>query len=261
MIQINKIILSELLTIISITVALVLGCIGIIRDCAQDDKLSELTYLANASQYRPIIKVIGEPRIISYQIDQGKMAVKDIITPDSSGVIRDVPAKIKLDLKFTMVNKGTALARIYAYVFGDTTTGIDHIRQIIKNGDTSRINIAEDSSFFNLTELPIGDTTQFEVSHWIKYVNTNSFTIHLFVLYANEMNVLFDSYYWARYNLSELITTPEFRIQNGTLQFRFVAVKGSFKDFIRLIDANQSTNVYSKDYGDKIIKYFESIKK
>jgi len=248
----------DLLTISFTALALILSVIGLFKDCHQDEQLKSITYWNNALQFRPLLKVLNPPQLTHFKLSGPKMAIRDLmgIGKTERDTI-DINVETSVTFQTVFVNNGSSIAKIHSIVITDTTSGDANIRRKILSMDTAKINLDKDTLYFFPRELAIGDSMVIEKNETIQFVENKSFTIHVLVFYSNEMDIMYDTYYWARYETKDMITKPEFRMVGNILQYRFVTVNGSFTDHIKFKDGSQSTRVYSKEESDKIKSVFQ----
>jgi hypothetical protein len=255
----NKFTLFSWLQSAGILVAIVLGVVGMLRNCSQDEKIEDLSFQNSSLQHRPHLKVIRNPEIIGIRmIGSKKFAIKDLIKSKSeidSIKTLEIPADMTLKFKLTIKNIGNALAKVYLIGMMDTTTGEDRMRDILKTMKPD----SSDSSYFHNLEISSGDSTIFENEWKIQFFSNNSFTIHFFLVYGNDFNAIYDTYYWVRYQAAPIESLYKLEESNGKIIYRKVQEQPNPSEVLKVIETNSSSKAYSKKESEEIIQHFDSM--
>jgi len=256
--NLKKLTLSDILAAVAILISVVV----LIRDCSQNAQINELTYRTNATQFRPNLKVCEKPNLIDFQL-RSKMAVKDFFPRVTQDTI-DTPATLRVTVSLKLTNIGNAVAHISSIVWVDTVSGEDQIRRMLldKNARPDSLQAGSLNRYFTPMDLSTGDTTTIELKRDIEFIDRQAFTLHFLFLYENETGALFDTYYWARYQLGEIIYQPQVGMINGNPAVRIIYNRKQFREFLKFLDDHSSTKVYTQEQSENIIKYLsEHIKK
>jgi hypothetical protein len=242
--------------------ALVLATFVSVRDCSQNKRIEELDYTSKAMEYRPLLEVVESPQITSIRVaGEKKIATHDLLdTTQNADRFIDIPCSLTVDAKLRVVNSGNSLAEVYAYIWGDTLSGTAPIRHRLldKKLREDGFVVSPTSEYFAIKDVKPGDTTYFEISHTAKFVEENSFTMHFLLLYKNEAGVLYDTYYWARYNIAPIMNKLEvLAINNKPIAIRAGTQEIAIPEFLKLHDQNTSWRKYTKAEAEDIIRFFE----
>jgi hypothetical protein len=226
--------------------ALALGVVGLIRDCKQENRLDELNHGMTALQYRPLLKVVGTPDVLSYELEGQPFRTDTLLKATESDSVLDIYARLTVDLRFAVVNDGNAVARIYSIVLTDSSSGADLARRRILNSDFSGFKLVPDSSYFRTESVTPGDTAYFNESYRVNFSDKSTFTLHFLILYQNEMKALYDTYHWARFSTREIWFRNYYRIEKGRLQIRSVPRGDDLRKFLQFVDGNESYYAYDR---------------
>jgi hypothetical protein len=249
--------ISNIIQAAAVVTALVLGIVNLIRGCAQDDLLQNLGFQNTSLQHRPLVKVLRSPEIVDFNFRGEKtFAIKDL-QPKKDSAIRTLvlPSELTVRFRLTLANVGTALAKIYLIASMDTTTGEDRIRQVLRSLQADKT----DSSFFHNLELSQGDTTQYEFERTIQFFSNDKFTVHIFFLYANDFNSIYDTYYWARYRQKPVEALVKSEILAGQLVFRTIQSGPRRSDVLTLDTTNFSSKAYSREESIQIMEQLDRL--
>ena len=232
--------------------ALLLGIVGLIRDCGHEEALDNLSHTTSALEYRPLLKVVGAPRVLEFTLESEELTLEDLSRTSQSDSITDINSTLHVKLRFSVLNVGDAVARIHSIAIADSGTGEDLVRARIREGDLSRFQLLPDSSYFRTEAIAPGDSAYFDESLTIRFADQNSFTIHFLIFYLNDVDALYDTYHWARFGMREVLFRPEFRIYGGQLQMRLVSASDEFRNFIEFVDDKETYQFYDKRAGKKL---------
>lgn len=244
--------------------AFALATVVFFKNCSQDKKIDKLTYVSNAMQFRPLLQVLDKPRIYSYEIRTDKVNVPNFSTTQvNTDSIHDINATLRIYAKLRVANTGNAIANVYELIWTDTSSGGSEIREVLLNQKLreQKFVSSPDTDYFGIKDIKPGDTCDFQISHDVKYVYDQKFTMHFLLLYRNEAGDLFDTYYWARFKTIPFVWKTEFAIIDGQLAYRIGVDKKQVKEFITLYDQNTSWRLYSKSDAENILSFFEHLSK
>jgi len=254
--MLKKIKLSDWLSAAAIALAIIV----FVRDCSQNKKIEELGYVSNALQFRPLLQVLGTPRIYSYEIQTDRVALPDFsAAPESTDSIQDITASLRIHARLLFVNAGNAIANVYAFIWADTSSGSAIIRADLLNRTLreQRFIASPDTDYFYVKDIRPGDTCDFQIAHDVRFLTEQKFTMHFLLLYSNEAGGFFDTYYWARFTAIPIVWKTEFAIIDGKLAYRVGIDRKQFREFLTLCDQNTSWRVYSKAEAEDILSFIK----
>jgi len=222
--------------------AVVVSVVSFFYSSSQDKKISKIQYELNAINYKPIIKVDSiEIGSFNEDIDSAEFVGE---YNDSTGLI-NLYSRFFANVTFHLKNIGNTNAKIRAALCTDTISGNDRLRELFfKDGD----KIIPDSSkndFYLYRQLQPNDVDKIEFETEIKFVKDETFAIHLLIFYENDLDILYDTYYWAKFQKRTIVVRMrpiEERDKNNKQQL--------------VIDKNQSLN-----FVDDNIAYKTYLKK
>jgi hypothetical protein len=242
--------------------ALVLAIVVFARNCSQNKRIEELYYNSKALEHRPLLEVVGNPQITSVGIaGEKKFATRDLLdtTQDSDRFV-DIPCSLTVDTKLCIVNSGTSLAEVYAYTWEDTLSGDARLRYRLLDRELRENGfiLSPSTDYFTIQDIKPGDTSYFKLSHTAHFVKDNAFTMHFLLLYMNEVGVLYDTYYWARYDVKPITSKLEvLAVNDKPIAIRSMIQRTELLEFLKLRDHNISWKTYSKTEAEDIIDFFE----
>jgi hypothetical protein len=241
--------------------ALIISIIGLVCDHCQNKKIEDLDYKNKALEFRPLLKIVGIPKIDSFELKSyKKVDMREFLdSSDTTERFVDIPSILTINLKLNMVNAGNSIAAVYAEFWSDTLSGSDKIRDILldKKLREHRLSKSPIIDYFRFKEIQPGETTDFEFSHTVKFLEEDKFTMHFLFLYKNEAGALYDTYYWARYTTTPIVGVPEFAVINGQLAFRMKFAKTEFTEFLKLLDQNMASKTYPRTEAEDILDFLK----
>ncbi len=258
MIFIKKLEFKDWVSLSAVLISLIFSSIALIRGCSQDKKIEELNYTSKALEFRPCLDVIGSPEIDSFELASEKMPVSKLYESRSDTI--DIRSFLTIHAKLKVTNVGNSRARVYAFAWQDTLSGEPKIRELLldKKAREKGIKVSPFLDYFWLREVRPGDTTSFVVSHTVRFIEKNKFTMHFLFLYENESHVLYDTYYWARYTTTPIVVKPEFVVINGQLTQHMLLDKNQLTKYLELHEHNTSSKVYSREEAEDILRFLKT---
>ncbi len=255
---IKKLEFKDWVSLSGVLISLIFSSIALSRGCSQDKKIEELSYIDRALEYRPCLDVIGSPEIDSFELASEKMPVSKLY--DSRSDTIDIHSFLTIHAKLKVVNVGNSRARVYAFTWQDTLSGEPKIRELLldKKARKKGIKVSPFLDYFWLREVRPGDTTSFVVSHTVRFVEENKFTMHFLFLYENESHILYDTYYWARYTMNPIVVKPELIVINGPLTQHMLLDKNQLAKYLELHEHNTSSEVYSRKEAEDIMRFLRN---
>jgi len=226
------------------------------RDTQQDQKVERLEYKNDSMNYRPRLEIIAYPFIES-------IALKPIsIKPADEFLNAYSKLRFRAELKFK--NTGNSTGRVLALIHADTLSGDDNIRAILLSDrrKTAKFNITPWKEFFPIKEILPSDTTTFKIDHEFDFVSNAQAVFHFLIFYENELNNLYDTYYWARFKLNPVIagSMKHTMIDSAKMLIRtdVAFARKDLQNAILFQDGNQSMYLYNKQERSEILKFLEA---
>lgn len=235
---------------------IIISVIGFFRDCSQDNRINKLQYELNANNYKPIIQVDSVTLTDIYETLRPINIQKNI--EDTSSTI-DVKSNFKTKITFHLENIGNSNAKIVASILIDTISGNEKIRETMFNKnipfkiDTSGID------FYEKLQIQQQKKKDIIFSHEVNFFVNNTFTMHLLIIYYNDMGMLYDTYYWVRFKKKDLNFTAIVDTWNNNIVGLKIE-KNDLNNYLQRIDDNNTYKIYSLKEKKKIEKLLEQLK-
>lgn len=222
----------------------------------QNYSTGESDYQRSAMTYRPRLEFIGKPRVTDIAI-----------TSDSVRVINDTTefvGHLKFIASIKVVNKEKYVAMLVAEVATDTLSGSDDLRQLIlsKNERQKKIRILPPRDIFHFKEIAYLDTITLSIRHTVRHISAyNEGVLHFFVMYQNELGVLYDAYYWVKFSVNTIplvIRNVPIEEQRHLPSARLLVARKDLANAIKFGESNTSQYIYKKSEKDDIFDFFYS---
>ncbi len=185
------------------SLAIIISVISLVYSSSQDRKIRKIQYDLNAISYKPIINV-DSIEIVSFN-ENFDSAVFVGGLNDSTGLI-NVYSNINAKVIFYLKNSGNTNARIKAALCVDTISGDDKLRELFFKEGAEMILDSTNNDFYQFRQLQPNDVDIMEFETEIKFIKNETFAIHFLIFYENDLDILYDSYYWAKFQKRTLIT-------------------------------------------------------
>lgn len=246
--------------------AVILSLVAFLRDCSQDRILEEQQYTLTQNQYRPNIKIadlaIGQFKLIfpdsTAQESLSNEELEKILGRDSNSVT-PINTNLEIAAQFSIINTGNSRAKIIAEIYADTISGERFLKKLFNEDKHFPFNgypVGKDD-YYSTTEISPGDTIILKRNLKIQRISKNRhFTIHALFFYQNELDQLFDTYYWSRHKVNEIKMRLVFHPDQNILVTQ--VNREDAKNAIKLIDENTSSSIYGKEQAKQIIKRISS---
>lgn len=224
----------------------------------QDDaKIDSLKFENNSIKYRPNIRVIGDPILEKVWFDSSEIEIKDL---DNNFISYPFVIKCHLKLKFRLVNEGNSLADIISIISIDTTSADIVVRRRLLDPKFTRYKFDAFHPFFNNEMLPKIDTLDYNHTEGIDFLKDQLFTLHFLILYENELEQIFDTYYWVQFKIEDYIMPSAFiRKEN-----QIIKLEPASKNLVIIVDSKTSYEAYDRKDGEFILnlikKYGQTLK-
>lgn len=205
--------------------ALAVFAFGLVRDCKQESE----TELLSARSIRPNIVFTQPFRIKSADVDYDKIKFKDLLSiaktndsiskknVDSVLFIQGSPNSVSFTASVFLKNTGNEVAKIRYIITGDTLSGMDDIRSILRDEQRRKASLvySDVQDKFSILELQPNESASYDIPYIVRYLDDRSFRMHILVIYEGESTALYDTYYWADYNVQPMQTRPLFQYDSG----------------------------------------------
>lgn len=183
--------------------AIIISAISLIYSSSQDKKIRKIQYELNAINYQPIIKVDSiEITSFNEKIDSA-VVVGEL--NDSTGLM-NVYTRIFANVTFHLKNVGNTNAKIRAALCVDTISGNDKLRELFFKDGNKIIPDSSENDFYTYRQLQPNDIDKMAFETEIKFVKDEIFAIHFLIFYENDLDILYDTYYWAKFQKRTLLT-------------------------------------------------------
>jgi hypothetical protein len=184
--------------------AIVIAAVSLFRDFRQDEAVNRnaeqtqrAEYLEAAQEHHPLL-TLGTPIVdtLFFTLDR-----KDTITSQDS--FTDVRTSVRLSMSVPIKNIGTAVWHGYSVYQSDTLSGYPHLRSKLFAAADGRFHLPiklGTDYYQGPRDLASGESDVLRLSYGIKRFDETgrTTTMHILVLYENDLGHLFDSYYIAR---------------------------------------------------------------
>ncbi len=247
--DIFKILVPVIISIVALIVAIRSDC----HNKIQDEKYEKLVYLQNATMDSPILELINPLDDLRWDF-----AIKSFDFSKEKGMPEikfDVTIKGNLKLK----NTGKSNAHLRAVSVIDSFTASPILRYEMLDEDKRKnwqfYDMREKEFFYKRTILPgAEDSVNFEKK--IRYFSQDSvMVVHIILLYEDDMDALFDTYYWVKINSKKIELRPKGGIinKNGFL----MSYKFAVNDLVEPIQDNTDYFVYKFDQRNSIFAWLK----
>lgn len=182
------------------TAALVMAFWSLCMDYQQNKQIEENTQTTLATENRPKLVIAGKPKLELTSLEFPGKPIDEILTKLFLHKQKDtISIEVEIKVKWTaqITNIGSSLGKIDATASRDTLSDLPEIRTpfLKRTVDLNKWNIEEFPPYYK-NKLNPGDTTIISTEYYIRYldIKSQSFTIHMLVLYENDIGSLFDTY-------------------------------------------------------------------
>jgi len=226
----------------------------------QDPKIDELKSRYDAIQFHPQISLSDTPTIsmVAFKSkeykERPKFVTPPIHIPEIPYQSMSVEGTITLQITLPLINRGNSKADLMGWIIYDSVYGGELLREIMLNKSkaTSRLNATEDSSFYRCEEILPGDTLNKTITFPLFHPQKDMFTVHILLLYENELGNLFDSYFWLKGSIGEIFILVPSNVKVNNQQ-NIYDPKSKRDNYFKVNDYNISTNSYTKDQKEMIL--------
>ena len=245
---------KDLLTVIIAIIALGLSVASFFRSCSTESELSKINYSISSIDYRPRVK-LSNPRVSTILLSTDSIPIKE--TNDESDSIGELLMKIEMIVKIRATNIGNSTSKLIGYVIADTLSTEPILKQFIEE---KRINSPETNNNLKFPhiyqELTPFDSCELELKYTPQWISDNIFIIHVLIFYENELEQLFDTYYWVTVKANEIVI-PNPLFSNKNLD-ELTNMQTEIFKIIDIKDENNYSTIYSKEQKLKLIEYFNN---
>lgn len=187
---------------LSLLITLLVFIFGTLKDFSQQKILEDISYKNLALSYRPEVIVVKPPKIKNIILTQdttkeniSHLRTNHLYDHDYDGII-SVSTEVEFSLRVANINNHRAI--LIAYVLADTSSFYPFL-----DADFSKRNIVYDLAHDILKPVYLinGDTIDYDFTYNIQNINDDFFVLHFLLLYENEADILYNTYYQAKYKL------------------------------------------------------------
>lgn len=234
------------ISIISVLVSL----FALVKSCITDEKLEETNYRISSVEYRPRLKC-SNPKITSFKVNIDSVPLNSPHNPLDS--IGNIYVNIKLKLKVNVTNIGNRTAKISGWVITDTLSELDIIRKRLFSIPKIKGGITDKSIFPHyLQELTPQDSSFIEFDYDLQEFNEKGFIIHILLFYENELQQLFDTYYWVHYDMKRIMIKSSSFTKEGSIDLKQLTKE--INEAVDIKSDNNDSEIYSKELRDKVTR-------
>lgn len=215
----------------------------------QDNKIKNINYQENSVASKPILELVGKPRIF---IEKIYFTDKDYVDyPLIDTFVIGIDIEIRQVMKFK--NIGNDKADIMLWYWSDTITGEDYIRNLLFNKKELFKKTLDTpiKDFFRGKELLPNDTIIIDEKRKIGMdLITHDFVSHFLIMYENNFGNRYDTYIKSKFKLNQPLFEP---MITKTGQFAAHYYKKTSTDFFELeVIPSRTTKVYSRKEKRKL---------
>jgi hypothetical protein len=241
------------LTLIVAIMALGLSFFSFLRSCSTESELKETNYALYSIEHRPRLK-FSNPRIDSLALTSEPIPIKQ--TTDIADSIGNALVRIGMKLKIKATNIGNSAAKIVGWAIADTLSNQPILKNFIKDRYRKNLESNNDLNFPHLyEELTPFDSCIFELKYSPQFIIDNKFIIHIVVFYENEIEQLFDTYYWISVNTNEIILPNPIFFRNNPEILN--TIKTEMLKIIDIKDENNYSTIYSEKQKIELNEYLK----
>jgi hypothetical protein len=248
--------ITRIVSIMALATAIIFNSYLCYRNTQQDQKVEGLEYKNDSMNHRPRLEIIAYPFIES-------IAFKPV-SIKAAGEFLNAYSKLRFRVTLKFKNTGNSTGRVLALIHADTLSGYDNIRAILLSDrrNTAKFNVTPWKEFFPIKEILPSDTTIFEIDHELDFVSNAQAVFHFLIFYENELNNLYDTYYWARFRLNPVIVgiMKHTMIDSAKMLIKtdVAFARRDLQNAIIFQDGNQSMYLYNKEERSEILKFLEA---
>jgi hypothetical protein len=240
------------LTLLFAMIALFFSGISLFKSCSSESELRKINYSISSIEHRPRIK-LSNPQIHGFRF------VSDSIIPDNSeknDSVGNAYGKVDYKIKIRATNIGNTSSKLIGWIVTDTISNELFIKEYIKNRVVLNSDSENGLKFPHLyQELTPFDSCTLELSHRPQWIDDNRFIIHIILFYENELNQLFDTYYWLTVQTKQPVLPSPLYYKNNPEKFRNYKI--GLVDIAEIKDENNYSETYTEDEKEEILKKFK----
>lgn len=241
---------KDLLTLIVAIVAIGLSILSFIKSCTTESDLEKTNYALSSIEHRPRLK-FSNPQINLLTLSSDSIPIK--LTNDPADSIGDLKVNIEMKVKICVTNIGNSTAKIVGWTIADTISNEPILKQFLKDKNRFKLESKNDLKFPNLyQELTPFDSCNIELKYTPQWIKNNKFIIHILLFYENEIDQLFDTYYWIIVKTNEIILPNPIFINNNRDTFN--NLQSEMFRIIDIEDENNYSSIYSEQQKKELIE-------
>ena len=233
--------------------AVIISIIALCKDCSQNKKIDKTNYSLSQIQNKPQIKII-KTEIIGFEL-HSEMNPQGTEESYLKHDTTDLGVELELNTRIYLTNIGNVSAKIFGEICSDNTSSKRFLREILKDVKHTVDTTGFIKDYYRNIEINNGDTLKIERKFKISNPNIDKFTIHYMLLYENDLDQYFDTYYWARFKLNELVIKEEFYPNEQLLHLK--VARKDLINMIKFIDDYNYTDSYNLKEKKELDKYLK----
>jgi len=239
-------------------VAILIAGLALFRDCGQDKGSRKIQYQLNALSLQPRLRIADKSYMPAVIADSLKLQYSGkSMTSVGKTPFLDLFARLTLDYALAVTNVGNSLAKMVAIFSIDSSSASDVIRDLAFTARLDTTNVCAFKDYSTIELLPgASDTINMEISRPLRDWPGQEFTVHILLLYENEMHQFFDTYYWLHYRFQDIaLPIPD----KG--QRLDVVTSDIFTRAIVMLQQKHSFNTYDQTKAEKMDQRLRSLQR
>lgn len=239
---------NKLLTLLFAILALGISFFSFLKSCSTETELERTNYTISSIEHRPKLK-LSNPQIQALTLTTDSIPLKS--STDEADSIGTLLMKIEIQARIQVTNIGNSTSKIVGWAICDTLSTEPILNQFIKKRQRNNKETKNDLKFPHLyQELSPTESCDLALKYSPQWINGNKFIIHIIVFYENEIEQLFDTYYWITVFTNDIIIPNPTYFKNDP-----VALKKIQSEMLKVIDIKDENNystIYSKEQKIKL---------
>jgi len=239
-------------------VAIVIAGLALLRECGQDSNSQKIRYELNALSLQPRLKIAGETYMPAMTADSLEVRYSgQSMTSVGKTPFVDMTVQLTLEYDLGITNIGNSLAKMEAIFSVDSSSASDVIRDLLFTTRLDSMNLFAFDDYSTIELLPnASDTIHMKISRPLRDWPGQEFTVHILLLYENELHQYFDTYYWLRYRFGDVLLPIPEEGRRGA-----VAVGDILTRSLTVLQQKQSFNTYDEAKVEMINKRLKTIQR
>ncbi|MBV6640905.1 MAG: hypothetical protein KI791_09305 [Cyclobacteriaceae bacterium] len=228
--------------------ALIFSIIVFANDCSQRSQIEEIETRLNALNFRPQL-IVDNLKIKSIQ-GELKSIERDSVNNEPALVFNTF---YNIEYQIELLNTGNTNASVIATAWTDTIAGHAKLRSVF-NDQKSPVKIDTTSNYYLYEKVVPQERYYSTAKRKVQFLDDDTFTVHFLILYENDLGIMYDTYYWARYKVVQQNQKIQFtdsikkqELKSRTLTIRVPEKFSMDTDIIAEVDSNTDYKIYSEE--------------